>query len=376
MEKQEMKDFICDYVEKSTDLIEGIADYIHANPELGREEKRASAYLRNLLAQQGFVVSDIVPEEFPTAFHAVKGTGALQIGFLAEYDALPEIGHGCGHNLIAAMSVGAALAFAAAAADQATIHVYGCPAEETAGSKVYMTEAGVFDQLDAALIIHPANETAIGGTSYATHPLQVTFIGKEAHVADKEYHGINALDALVDYYGQLKQLNETFEKPHIIGSIITEGGIAPNIIPARATLRSTIRALDTDYLETVMLPQIKALAAKVAAAHQTGLECEHYEPLCKSMVNDTRMDVYFAENFNHLYEEFSVKPDDDAEGSTDVGNVSHIIRVSQPEIGIGGTKPAHTAEFAATTGSAYAKMQAVTGAKAMAMVAADVLFEK
>lgn len=132
------------------------------------------------------------------------------MGFLAEYDALPEIGHGCGHNLIAAMSVGAALAFAKAAGDKATVHVYGCPAEETVGSKVYMSEHGVFDGLDAAVIVHPGTDkTYIGGTSYATHPMQFTFLGKAAHVADATYHGVNALDALVDFYGRLK----AYERP-------------------------------------------------------------------------------------------------------------------------------------------------------------------
>ena len=376
MNKEDMKNKISEKVDELEPVLSGIADYLHAHPELGGEEKLASAYLRNVLENQGFTVNPVVPEAFPTAFHATCSTGRLQVGFLAEYDALPGMGHGCGHNLIAAMSVGAAIAYAAVAAGEATIHVYGCPAEETSASKVYMSDAGVFDGLDAALIIHPSDKTAIGGTSYATHPMQFTFKGKEAHVADPSYHGINALDALVDFYGRLKKLEQTFTQPHIIGSIITEGGTAPNIVPAQAVLRATIRALDTAYLEETMLPQIKALAQAVAEEYGTGLEMFHYEPLCKSMQNDSRLDVYFAENFNCLHEEFSVKDDDAAEGSTDVGNVSQLTRVSQPEIEIGGNISAHTPEFAAAAGSDYAKMQVLTGAKAMAMVAVDLLFEK
>ena len=376
MNKQEMKDFICQKTDELQPLITDIAIYLHEHPELGKEEKLAAAYLRQLLGEQGFAVSDVVPEVFPTAFHAVSGHGPLQMGFLAEYDALPGLGHACGHNLIAAMSVGAAIAFAAAAGEEATIHVYGCPAEETAASKVYMTDNGVFDGLDAAVIIHPAEETAIGGTSYATHPLQFTFIGKEAHVADSGYHGINALDALVDFYSQLKKLEQSFTEPHIIGAIITEGGIAPNIVPAKAVLRATIRSLESGYLEQTMLPQIKQLAEKVAQEHGTELETVHYEPLCKNMINDPRMDVYFAENFNLLNEAFSVKENDAADGSTDVGNVSHITRVCQPEIGIEGNAAVHTPGFAAAAISDYAKLQAVKGAKAMAMVAVDILFER
>jgi amidohydrolase len=375
MDKKEMKAMIDQKVDELASLIQGIAEYLHAHPELGGEEKLAAAYLRNLLQDAGFSVQDLVPEAYPTAFHATYGKGEVQIGFLAEYDALPEIGHGCGHNLIAAMSVGAALAFASVAAHKATVHLYGCPAEETTGSKVYMSDHHVFDNLDAALIIHPADETSIGGTSYATHPLQFTFKGKSAHIADPEYHGINALDALVDFYGKLKELNQTFTEPHIIGAIITDGGLVPNIVPERAVLRATIRALKDDYLEDTMLPQIRAAAQAVAAAHGTELCMEHYEPLCRNMVNDPRLDVYFAENFIALHEKFAVKDDDYATGSTDVGNISHITRVSQPEIDIGGNIAAHTAAFADAANSEYGKMQTLTGAKAMARVAVDVLFE-
>jgi len=194
-----MKDIIEHKVEEMQPVIYGIAEYLHSHPEIGTEEKMAADYLCHILAKAGFLVTPLVPEKFPTAFHAVIGNGPFQMGFLAEYDALPEIGHACGHNLIAAMSIGAAIAFAAVAKKEATIHVYGCPAEETEGSKVYMSEQHIFDMLDAAVIIHPSHETAIGGTSYATHPLQFTFTGKSAHVADPDYHGINALDALVDF---------------------------------------------------------------------------------------------------------------------------------------------------------------------------------
>lgn len=376
MDKKEMKQHICAHVDQLKPVLYGIAEYLHAHPEVGKEERMGSAYLRKVLEEQGFTVQPLVPEAFPTAFHATCGHGALQIGFLAEYDALPGIGHGCGHNLIAAMSIGAAIAYASVAKGEATVHVYGCPAEETQASKVYMSDAGVFDGLNAALIMHPSDKTAIGGTSYATHPLQFTFTGKEAHVADPDYHGINALDALVDFYGRLKKLQDTFEKPHVIGAIITEGGTAPNIVPARAVLKATIRSLDATYLEQTMLPAIKAVAQETAEAHGTGLELFHYEPLCKNMVNDPRLDVYFAENFSRLYEKFSVKEDDEADGSTDVGNVSQLTRASQPEIEIGDDISAHTPEFAAAAGTEYAKMQALTGAKAMAMVAVDVQFEK
>ena len=351
---------------------------LHDHPELSGEEVQSAAFLRKVLQDHGFAVEDIVHDAFPTAFHATYGHGPYQMAFLSEYDALPGIGHGCGHNLIAAMSIGAALAFSAVSGDAATVHVFGCPAEETVGSKVYMTEHGVFDGLDAAILIHPGadDKSYIGGTSYATHPMEFIFHGKTAHVADPVYHGVNALDALVDFYTQLKALEKAFTERYIIGTMITDGGQAPNIIPDRAAMKATIRALDVNYLEGTMLPQIRALAQRVSDAHGTTVEMQHYEPLFKNMINDPKIDVYFADAFSELHEEFGIKDDDFAEGSTDVGNVSQVTRCSQPEICIGYDIAAHTPEFAAAAGSDLGKMQALTGAKAMAMVAIDLMTEK
>ena len=196
---------------------------------------------------------------------------------------MPDIGHACGHNLISMMSIGAAIAFNQLTDKIAQTIVFGCPAEETVGAKIDIAESGFFDDVDAALIIHPDDKTSIGGTSYASHPLQVNFIGKEAHIADPVYHGINALDALVDFYTKLKQLQNTFTEPNLIGTIITEGGIAPNIIPAKATLRSTIRALNSDYLENTMLVQIKQLANDIAKNIMQKLNCtimNHFIKIC------------------------------------------------------------------------------------------------
>ena len=376
MDKKEMKQEGCRQVDVLPPVIYEIASYLHAHPALGKREVLASSYLRQVLSAHRFQVEDCVPEAFPTAFHASYGQGPCQIGFLAEYDALPELGHACGHNLIAAMSVGAAIAFANVCGESATVHVYGCPAEETVGSKVYMSEHGVFDGLDAAMLIHPGSDkTCIGGTSYATHPLQFTFLGKSAHVADPKYHGINALDALVDFYGRLKAYEKTLTERHIIGAIITEGGTAPNVVPDKAVMKATIRALQTEYLEEKMLPDIKVLAQDTAKEHGAAVQMVHYEPLFKNMVNDAKMEVYFAEAFSDLYEEFTVEDDDAAEGSTDVGNVSQVTRVSQPEICIGYHIAAHTKEFAEAAGSDLGKMQALVGAKAMVRVAVDLVFE-
>ena len=377
MDKKKWTEDCSRAVEDWKETIMSIAGYLHDNPELGKQEYLAAAYLRNCLGEEGFTVTDCVPEAFPTAFEAVKGTGPVHIGFLAEYDALPEIGHGCGHNLIAAMSLGAAVAVAHVIPEEVTVHVYGCPAEETAASKAYMSEHGVFDGLAAALIIHPGEtKTTVGGTSYATHPLAFTFTGKPAHIADPVYHGVNALDSAVDFYQALQAYNQRLQETHIIGAIITEGGTAPNIVPSKAVIKATIRAMKADYLETVMLPEIRTLAQRISDDHGTELSMVHYEPLLMDMVNDPRLDVYFCEAFAALGEGYEIVDDDYAEGSTDVGNVSHITRTSQPSLSIGKGISAHTPEFAAAAGSSYGMAQAIKGAKAMAFVAVDVATEK
>lgn len=370
----DIKEVLCSLAENNKETLNNIADYIHANPELGCEEVKASAYLRQLLKNEGFTVEDVLKDQFPTAFKASYGNGDINIGFLAEYDALPEIGHGCGHNLIAAMSTTAAIVCGKALRDKITVHLFGCPAEETIGSKVMMSEAGIFDGLTAALICHPGSDTTFGGTSYATHPLQITFKGKPAHVADPDYHGINALDALVDFYTQLTELAKTFTEPYILGRIITEGGTAPNIIPDRAVMKATIRALSTIYLEEAMLPKIKELAKRISDKHGTEVDLYHYEPLFKNMVNHKKLEAYARDNFSSLgIKDIKVFPDDYADGSTDVGNVSHVVPTIQPEIKIGDDIAAHTPEFAVAADSAYGKKMALKAVMDMCMTVADIV---
>lgn len=375
MDKQALKQLVCAKIDELEPILTKLADYLHKHPELSTKELNSVAYLRELLVQFNFIFKPVLTDKFQTAFIANKGTSKIKIGFLAEYDALPEIGHGCGHNLISMMSIGAALAFNAVTDKFAQTVIYGCAAEETLGAKLDMADRGMFDDIKAALIIHPDDKTAIGGSSYATHPLQFTFLGKEAHIADPVYHGVNALDTLIDFYMQFKQLQKTFTGKTLVGSIITEGGTAPNIIPAKAVMRSTIRSTDTHYLENEMLPRIKQLAKDVAKKHQASVELVHYEPLYKDLRSDKRLNAYYEANFTQLGESYTILPDYYVDGSTDVGNVSHVTRTCQPTICIGKDIFAHTKEFACAAGSDFGKKQALKGAKAIAMTAIDVLGE-
>ncbi|QDR82400.1 amidohydrolase [Sporomusa termitida] len=374
MDKHSRKEQAIEFINNMAPELKNISRFLHTNPELGRQEYQAARLLTEAAARQGFALEKNI-SGYETAFIASKGIRGPKIAFLAEYDALPGLGHACGHNLIAAMSWGAAAAFAAVAAGQAVSYLIGCPAEETSGAKVAMAEAGIFDNLTAALIIHPASGNNVGGTSYATHPLQVTFHGRPAHVAGKTDKGVNALDALVMFYQGLKPLQQTFTRPTILGGIITKGGTAPNIIPAEAEARLTVRALSSDFLEETVLPAVRRLASGVAQATGTTVTAVHYEPLFKELINASHLMTLFQNNMAQLGETVTVLPPADAGGSTDVGNVSHRVPTLHPDIGIGGGLVAHTPEFAAAAGSDYAQERLLVGAKAMAMTAIDLLPE-
>lgn len=372
MDKKIMKEKVVAAVEAMAPELIEISLFLHRNPELGGQEYQASRLLTEAAERSGFTVKQNI-SGYETAFIASRGSKGPKIAFLAEYDALPGLGHACGHNLIAAMSWGAAAAFAAVANDQAVSYLIGCPAEETSGAKVTMAADGVFNGLTAALIIHPADSNCMGGTSYASHPLRITFRGRPAHVASKTNKGVNALDALVLFYQGLKTLKQTFNQETILAGIITKGGIAPNIVPDEAEARFTVRALSSCYLEDTVVPAVRRLAEGVALATGTTVETVHYEPLFKELINDPRLMSLFQANMSLLGETVTLLGPEDADGSTDVGNVSHVAPTIHPDIGIGSNLVAHTPEFAIATASDYAQKRLLVGAKAMAMTAIDLL---
>lgn len=372
MNKQILKKKVITIIDAMAPELKEISLSLHKNPELGGQEYQSSQLLRAAAQRQGFSVKQNI-SGYETAFIAAKGNKGKKIAFLAEYDALPELGHACGHNLIAAMSYGAAAAFAAVADNRAISYLIGCPAEETSGAKVRMAADGVFDNLHAALIIHPSDGNYIGGTSYATHPLRITFHGRSAHVASRTDKGVNALDALVMFYQGIKTLRQTFTQETILAGIITKGGTAPNVVPAIAEAKFTIRAMSSCYLEDTVLPAVRKLAEGVALATGTTVETVHYEPLFKELINAPRLLELFQENMTLLGEEVAFLNQEHATGSTDVGNVSHRVPTIHPDIGIGSSLTAHTPEFALAAGSEYAQERVLVGAKAMAMTAIDLL---
>ena len=370
--KQGLKVKVINLMDEMALELREISLSLHNNPELGGEEYQSAELLKVAIERHGFIVKKNI-SGYETAFIARKGKQGPKIAFLAEYDALPGLGHACGHNLIAAMSYGAAVAFATVAGNKAITYLIGCPAEETQGAKVTMADDGVFDGLRAALIVHPADANYMGGTSYATHPLQITFHGRPAHVASKKNKGVNALDALVMFYQGMKTLRQTFTQETILAGIVTKGGTAPNIVVDEAEAKFTVRAMSSIYLEDTVVPAVRRLAEGVALATGTTVETIHYEPLFKDLVNDSQLLEWYKQNMTLLGEEFMIVDPGEAEGSTDVGNVSHVAPTIHPHIGIGNNLLAHTPEFALAAGGDYAQGRLLVGAKVMAMTAIDLL---
>ena len=359
MTLQEREARACAIIDNMAPELRAISLYLHDNPELGLNEHKAVKVIHQFLEKQNFIsqvgLADM--RELQTALRAdYRGNAKYKIAFLGEYDALPELGHGCGHNLIAMMSLGAAVAFSQSAPQDWGTTFFGCPAEETIGGKVYMAEAGLFKGYEAALIIHPGGENEVGGTSLATHPLEVTFHGRSCHIASLTDSGINALDCAVELYQKIKELKKTFPKGAIVGAIFTEAGTAPNVVTPKATIRMTVRGSTVDDLEGIILPAIKAAAQEISSSYGAQVEMHHYEPLFKDVMTE------FGEIPRIL-------PDDEADGSTDVGNVSYEVPTAQPTLQIGLGLEAHTPEFTCAAGSDYGLAQAIKGAKIMAVVA-------
>ncbi len=357
------------------DLI-AVSRYLHANPEVAYEERKAAAHLAEFLAGLGFHVERPIGG-LPTAFRATIGAppgAAPAIAFLAEYDALPGLGHACGHNLIATGSIGAALG-ARALLDRVPgrIVVVGCPAEERGGGKIALTAAGVFEGFTAAMLVHPSNRTEIVKLALGMRPLAVEFFGRAAHAAATPHEGVNALDAVLMAFNAVSVLRQQIRGDARIHGIITHGGEAPNIIPAHAAARFMVRALEPEYLEELSR-RVVACFEGAAAATGCRLKVEpeggDYQPFLPNRV----LAALFRRNLEALGVPVDQGPEVGELGSTDVGNVSWAAPTIQPTIAICGREAScHMPAFAEAAVSEAGHAGMLAGARAMAMTAADLL---
>jgi amidohydrolase len=356
------------------DSLIALSHRIHANPELGFEERRASAWLCEMLADAGFKVEAGICD-LPTAFVARAGSGPLHIGICAEYDSLPQIGHACGHNMIAAMAIGAGIAAARIADDAGlTVSVLGTPAEEIGdgGGKVLMLERGGFEGIHAAMMVHPspADTLDLPGTAIST--FDVHYTGREAHAAAYPELGINALDALTIAQTAIGLLRQHIRPTDRVHGIITHGGDVPNVVPAHTQARFMVRARTLGDLAEIRDKVFRCFEAG-ALGSGAKLEIRGGAKPYAELHHDPRLSAIYARNAESLGRTFLRLPAGATGGfSTDMGNVSLAIPSIHPTIGIA-SMPAvnHQPEFTAHCIKPEADAAVIDGAIAMAWTAID-----
>jgi amidohydrolase len=343
---------------------------IHANPELGFEEHAAHDLLTGFFEERGFSVSRGICD-LPTAFRAAAGSGSPTIAVFCEYDALPEIGHACGHNLIAAAGVATALGARAAIAEgEGTVVVLGSPAEEGGGGKVYLIERGALAGVDAALMLHPSPMDSATPLFNATRRLDARFHGRNAHAAARPWDGVNALDALVMAYNGIAVLRQQLPPDSRVHGVITKGGVRPNIIPDFTEGRFQIRAADDERLEQLCR---RVLACFEGAATATGCRFEYEwvgRPYSNLRSNTAIADAYRA-NIAVLKVPQRPAPEGQGGGSTDMGNVSYVVPAIHPMFAIPTEAGNHTAGFTAAAATEQAHAAMLAAATALAMTAVD-----
>jgi amidohydrolase len=360
-------------IERAREQLLDLSHRIHAHPELGMQEERACAWLSEALGGAGFAVERGVGG-LDTAFSARSGPGPLRVVVCAEYDALPGIGHACGHNIIAAMSVGAGLGLAAVADDLGVeVVVLGTPAEESGGGKIILLEQGAFAGAHAAMMVHPSPFELAEMPIIAVDQLNVRYTGKEAHASAFPELGVNAADAMVVAQTAIGLLRQHLRSTDRVHGIVTKGGDAPNVVPARTEGTWLVRAHDLDQLRGVEAKVMRCFEAGALATGAT-LDVTPEHPPYAEMLHDAALSSLYRANAEALGRKFldlggNVER---TAGSTDMGNVSLALPSIHPSIGID-SLPAvnHQPEFTAQCVTPVADQAVLEGAIAMAWTVID-----
>lgn len=361
-------------VEENIKAYMEIAQTLFDNPEIGNEEFESMKLLVNYLEQAGFETQSgyIVPTGFLGTYDSNKP--GPTIAFMSEYDALPEIGHGCGHNLIAAIGVAAGEALKAVIDEYGgKVLVVGTPAEENFGGKVSMADAGVFDDVDVALMVHPGSQNGVGSRSSALVPVKFEFHGESAHAAASPWDGISALDSAVMSYVQINMLRQ-MAKPHTtIHGVIKNGGEAANVIPDYASLEYYFRAPTMAYAREISHKAID-MVKNISQANGTTVDISEYECAYEDTVINYKLADILTEKYKELGVEDIQPVDEVAGGSTDVGAVSYKCPTIQGNIKImPETVGAHTREMANATLTDAGKNGLIKGAQGIALTALALL---
>ncbi len=372
MDFNEIKSAIAADIDARRPELEALSRKIHDNPEPGMKEFKASAWLSDYLEKNGFRLERGIGS-LPTAFRASCGHGHPVVAILAEYDALPGIGHACGHSIIAASAAGAGVA-ARAAAERlgGTVQVIGTPDEEDTGGKGFLIKAGIFDNVDAAMMVHPDVYDNAVIMALACQSLEVEFFGKEAHAAAAPEEGINALEAMILSYNAIDALRQHVRDKVRIHGVITDGGRAPNVVPAHSAAYFNVRAASTRYLEEV---KRKVIDCFKGAGIATGARLEYrWGEVCyAAMKNNLTIARLFKENMESLGRQVRMT-EEGTSFSTDMANVSEVVPAIHAMVRIAppGVRH-HTKEFCEAAVSETGMKGLADGAKALALTAADLL---
>ena len=371
-----VKDAIIQAVDRLADELEALSHQIHDHPELGYEEVKACAWLTDFLGRKDFKVETGLAG-VATAFRATIETGAgPTIAILCEYDALPGIGHACGHNVIATSGVGAGAALAAVKAQlpKGRVQVIGTPAEEGGGGKIKLIQSGVFKDVDCAMMIHGFDRTLLHQDLLGIVRVTLEYSGKAAHASVDPWVGINALDACIQTFNAVSMLRQQVRPECRIHGIITNGGAAANIIPEYAAATFYVRAPRIDTMWE-LYKRVVACAEGAARAAGAGLKVTQHDNVYEPMNSNKVLLDLFATNMKTagLVEG---EPIPDRLGSSDIGNVSQVIPAIQPMVAIAPLGTAiHSREFADAAVKPPARAGLVAAAKTMAMTTFDLLAE-
>jgi len=369
-----MKQKLAHFTENIKEDLWNMSDALYENPEIGDEEFESMKLLTNYLKEHHFSVETNIVNR-PTAFQATYASEkpGPTIAYLAEYDALPGVGHGCGHNMIGTMSVGAGVLLSQIIDEVGgTVTVLGTPAEETNGAKVPMAKEGIFDNIDVAMMLHPSDFSAESGSSLAMDAIQFAYYGKSSHAAASPEKGINALDSVIQLFNGINALREHVPSDVRMHGVIPKGGDAANVVPDYAVAQFYFRAKDRQTLDGVVT---KAKNIAHAAAEMTGakVEISNYELSYDNMITNNALSNAFSKNLGALQDQ-PILPAKDGSGSLDMGDVSQVTPAIHPYIGFNQAGLiAHTKEFADMTITDVGHQMIADGALALAQTGYDVL---
>ncbi len=369
-------------IDAAADSLVRLSKFIHSHPEIALQEYESSAACSEFLEERGFEVTRGVAE-LPTAFAATVGEGEPHIAFLSEYDALPNLGHGCGHNLIAIAGIGAGLGLSAALRylPGGRVSVFGTPAEEAHGGKITMADAGVFDGVDAAMGAHPGTSEAScptvegSGLALACVSVRIAFHGQAAHAAADPWNGRNALNAVIATFNGIDALRQHVKSDARIHGIITHGGDAPNVVPHYAAGEFYVRGATVAYMDE-LVEKVRRIAQGAALVTDCQLEFTMPEKPNFDMIVNYPIARTMRGHIDAVGLEMPQAVAEPASGSTDWGNVSYImpsVETSYPILDRVCTW--HSQDVVEASDSALGYANTIKVAKAMALTGIDLLFD-